>query len=425
MRWQRAEKFSLPLAEMASEALKLAGWKVVGPDEAADLTLTVKASGQALGAEYTGTIPGFHYSGAELSGSVQLEQGDRIITAEPFAGKVPVDSIIHRSYWKPESAPFFQTLPHFCTALFTVIGRAVGPAPLVAGMKLDNFEQQAGAGRALMTEGNASVTPALIELLEPGDRLAARPAALGLGVFGDAAALPPLLAALRKDTSNVSSVKYNDEFDNELLNSLTGDFDEPLPPAERATAAGRGLDEFWTLHRAVEWALVQIVAPGKIELLTAALLSPDSVMLRRGAAVVFGCLKDPRAFGPLAAAARDKEPIVRAAAVAALGRLPDERKVDLLLAASADATDYVSKLARDQLAEIAQERWRKFLQARTPQNARWDQIPVSLLRAGFADADPLVRASAARLTIYRTEPELLAGLRHYCKRTGRLWSARR
>lgn len=408
------EKYSLPLAELAEEAVKLAGWRVARPDEPADVTMFIKARGTPLGAQYIGSLSGYFYTGAELEGSVRLEVGGRVVTEAEISAEIPVAQTISSYSFGyhagPRDAPFAQTLPEFCEAVFTVIGRARGPGPVAAGLKLEDSDQHTGAGRALLRVGDASIEPALIEFLGKDNDMLARLAALGLGVYGRATALPPLLAALRKNQSDASLANNKDPSDDELLRSLTEFQDVILRPTERAAAAREKLHDYGTMHRAVEWALLQIEAPDKFSQLTAALQSPGSVMLRRGAAVVLGGMADQRAFEPLAAATRDKEPLVRAAAVAALGRLKDERSVETLLAASTDSTGYVSKLARDQLAEAGQEHWQRFLQERLPSRGKWDNVGTRELLAGFGHADPLVRAAAAKATGFRPEPEIKAGL---------------
>jgi HEAT repeat protein len=404
------KKFSLPLEELAAGMLKLTGWKLAPAGARADVTLTIDVRGTPLGADYVGTVMGRHYTGAELTGSARLALGDQVVTEADISAKIPVATTIRNSYYRPSDAPFSQTLPHYCEALFTVIGRVCGPGPVVAGLKLENFDQQTGAGRALLAVGDASIEPALIEILGQDKETLARVAALGLGVHGRATALPPLLAALRKDKSGATRTNYTDPFDDELLRTLTVEPDQALPPTERAGAAREKLDDYGTMHRAVEWALLQIEAPDKLGQLTAALQSPDSIMLRRGAAVVLGEMADQRAFAPLAAATRDKDPLVRAAAVAALGRLKDERSVEVFLAASTDSADYVSKLAREQLAVAGEERWKNFLQSTAPAAATWREIPVRVLLDGFAHSDPLVRAAAAKATSDRPEKEIKTGL---------------
>ncbi len=404
------KKYTLPLEELAAEAVKLTGWKLAKPGGPADVTLTIDARSTPIAADYIGTVMGRHYTGAELNGTVRLALGDQVVTEADIAAKVPVASTIHSSYYRPSDAPFSQTLPHYCEALFTVLGRACGPGPVVAGLKLENFDQQTGAGRALLAVGDASIEPALIEILGKDNELLGRLAALGLGAYGRATALPPLLAALRNDKSDAGRTNYRDPFDDELLRTLTEHRDEILPPAERPGAAREKLDDYGTRHRAVEWALLQIEAPDKLSQLTAALQSPDATMLRRGAAVVLGGMSDPRAFEPLAAATRDKEPLVRVAAVAALGRLNDERLVAVFLAVSSDSVEYVSKLAREQLTGTEQKRWRKFLESKLRAGAGRNEVPLGILLEGFAQPDPLVRAAAVNEAINRREPEIKTGL---------------
>ncbi len=403
------EKYSLPLGELAEEAIKLTGWKLAGPGEAADLTLTIEVRGTPVGANYIGSLSGYFYTGAELHGSVRLERDGQVVTEADISADIPVVTTVHSYQSSPRDAPFPQTLPEYCEALFTVIGRAGGPAPLVAGLKLENSDLQLGAGRALLAVGDASAEPALIGLLASDNDTVAQLAALGLGVHGRATALPALLMALRKDKSADAQPNHADPFDSELLRSLTASPDVIESPEARAGAASNKISVDETLHGAVEWALLQIEAPDKFGRLTAALRESEPVMLRRGAAVVLGGMGEPRAFEPLAAACRDPEPLVRAAAVVALARQEDERTAEVFLAASNDPVDYVSKLARAPLAEAGRKHWRKYLEALPAASIR-GEVPAPVVLQAFAQSDPLVRAAAARDCAYRTEPEIRAGL---------------
>jgi HEAT repeat protein len=397
------EKYTLPLAELAEQAVKLAGWKLARSGEATDVTITMEVHGTPVGATYTGSLSGYRYTGAELKGSVQLTVGGQVVTEEGISAEIPIEPSIHSTSFnyrtEPRDAPFGETLPEYCKAVFTMLGRAWGPGPVVAGLKLENSDLHTGAGRALLEVGDASVEPALIRILGEGDESLARIAALGLGVHGGPAALPALLAALRKVERAALPTNDLSPFD-EPPDTLTEALEVVQPP-ERAFVARETLDGNGALHRAVEWALLQIEAPDKLDRLAAALQERDAVMLRRGAAVVLGGMEDRRAFESLAAATGDKEPLVRAAALSALGRLNDGRTVDILMAASDDATGYVSKLARAHLAEAGQERWDKFLGSRDQADALLD---------GFKHPDPLVRAAAARVASYSSDPEIKAGL---------------
>lgn len=414
------ENFSLPLAGLAEEAVRLAGWKQVGPDVTAEIILSVEVQGMPVGANYVGSLSGYFYTGAKLRGSVYLELAGQVVTEADISAEIPIAPSVHSSSLfgfrgAPRDAPFEQTLPDYCEAVFTVIGRACGPGPVLAGMKLENDDQRTGAGRALLGVGDASVEPVLIEILGQGDGPMARLAALGLGVHGRATALPALLAALRKDRSFAGQpLSENDG----LISSLTAGQEEIIPPAERGSRArelagghdAEGIDGHEELHRAVEWALLQIEAPDKLDRLAAALQERDAVMLRRGVAVVLGGLDDERAFPLLAVASRDKEPLVQAAALAALGRRQDERAIEFFLSASDSPTEYVREIAREQLAEAGNKRWDMFLRSQGQTDSASSGIRQEILLVGFKHTDPLVRAAAARDGTYREEPGIRAGL---------------
>lgn len=389
----------LPLAEYTTQALEFAGWKVVGPGEPAEMKLVIDTSGRSLGGDYVGTVTGYHHSGAELSGSVNLiHQGQEMIY-EDFFGKIPPPSVITQYYWRQQDAPFRRLLPDYLEAIYKVEAAVFGMAPIMAGLKKAEDEHRTAAARVLFDRGEAAATPELVALLQAGDENIRTIAATALGVFGDAAAWPALLAALRDDPGYPANPA---ELSEEQLTDLTKfGYD-----AEKNTDTRRDkARDITTLnrHEAVQWALLQNPAPDKVRRL-AALLRDRSAppMARRGAALVLGELKDPMAGEALLAALRDESFIVRAAAGMALNQTHyhAQRPVaDALLVLATDAQAFARGRARAALGDFADEALARHLRTTFGRNASVMDHRASCL----AHPDPLVRLGAVRSSHYADE----------------------
>lgn len=383
----------LPLADQTKAALEFAGWKVVAPGEPADLRLEVETYGSPLGADYVGTVTGHNYSGAELSGHVTLFQQGQDVLYETFEGTVHPPTSINRFYSRPQDAPFERLLPDYLVAVYKTVEAAFGRAPVLAAVKKAADEHRTAAARVLLARGDPADTPELVALLQTGDENLRTIAATALGVFGDAAAFPELLAALRDDPGYPANPA---ELGEEQLTNLTKfDYEVEKTPDARSEKA----KDIVTLerHEAVQWALLQNPAPGKVRRLAALLRDRQAPALtRRGAALVLGPLKDPVAGEALLAALRDESFIVRAAAISGLNNANyhgQRRVADAVLDLTTDPQAFVRDRARAALGDFAYEILARHVSATYGRNASVHEHLASALE----HADPLVRLGAVQL----------------------------
>ena len=389
----------LPLAEYTTQALEFAGWKVVGPGQPAEMKLVIETYGRSLGGEYVGTVTGYHHSGAELSGSVNLIHQGQDMIYEDFSGKIPPPSVITQFYWRQQDAPFGRLLPDYLEAVYKMEAAVFGLAPLMAGLKKAEDEHRTAAARVLFARGEAAATPALIELLQSGDENLRTIAATALGVFGEAAAFPALLAALRDDPGYPAKPE---ELSEEQLTNLTKFDYEAEKNSDTRRDKARDISAL-DRHEAVQWALLQNPAPDKVRRLAALLRDRQaSPMARRGAALVLGPLKDPVAGEALLAALRDDSFIVRAAAGTALNQphYHEQRPVaDALLAMADDPQPFARGRARTALGDFADEILGRHVRTAYGRNASVIDHRASCL----AHPDPLVRLGAVRSSRYADE----------------------
>lgn len=398
----------LPLAELTKTALEFAGWEVAGPNEPADLRLEIETYGSALGADYVGTVTGHNYSGAELSGHVTLFHHGQEMLHEKFEGTVHPPPSITRFFSRPPDAPYERLLPDYLEAIYKTEEAVFGCAPILAALKNPEYEHRTAAARVLFARGDAASTPALVELLQTGDENLRTIAATALGVFGEADAIPSLLAALRDDPGYPANPA---ELGEEQLTNLTK-FDYEV---EKNTDARRNKAKDVVAlerHEAVQWALLQNSAPDKVRRLAALLRDRQAPsMARRGAALVLGLLQDPVAGEALLAALRDEAFIVRAAASLALNQshYHEQRPVaDALLAVAADPQPFARGRVRLALGDFSDEILERHVHAvYGPKAPVLEHLAVCLTHP-----DPLVRLGAVRSAHYADEKiiEILGNL---------------
>ncbi len=386
----------LPLAESTTQALGFAGWKVVGPDEPADVRLVIETYGSALGADYVGTVTGHNYSGAVLSGHVTLFHHGQEMLHEKFEGTVHPPTSITRFYSRPSDAPYEGLLPDYLEAIYKTEEAVFGCAPILAALKNPEYEHRTAAARVLFARGEAASTPALVKLLQTGDENLRTIAATALGVFGEADAIPALLAALRDDPGYTADPA---ELGEEQLTNLTK-FDHEM---EKNTDARRNKARDVVAlerHEAVQWALLQNSAPDKVRRLAALLRDRQAPsMARRGAALVLGLLPDPVAAEALLTALHDETFVVRAAAISALNNANyqgQRRVADAVLELTTDPQAFVRSRARAALGDLATEILAQHVRATYGGKA----LAHEHLASALEHADPLVRLGAVRLGQY-------------------------
>jgi hypothetical protein len=167
--------------------------------------LRVEAKSRAIGANYSpenqpGT-PTFRYTGAEISGVIELD-GVKKLRSE-FSGKVDAPYRIQGGYLTPEEAPHSTLLEeNYLPVLGSLLAKAYGPEPFtycVATNAEDRWRWQ--AIRGMQTLGESSIGPFLALVLD--ENLPARrriEAAGALGQLGKPEATEGLRTAMSKST---------------------------------------------------------------------------------------------------------------------------------------------------------------------------------------------------------------------------------
>lgn len=388
----------LPLLPLATEIVKFAGWRVAPGGTPADLTVRIEVMGRALGAEYTGTISGYQYSGAALTGTVTLERNGQTLLEQSIEGEVSPPYSITSYYGTPASAPFSRTLPDYCAGVWSALGQALGSGPLVTGLQRGSDDVKEGARQAVLGACDESTRPTFLAMLGGSDEEGmVRLAALGLGVVGASADFTPLLDALRAvtDVPGADLAERRDWVEIEH-------FPEG-PEGRRAMAQEFVRDGSPDRRSALLWALTQIEAPDRTQRLAAAVRSGEHGPFRANAALLLGGLEEPAAIEVLASSLGDADALVRLAALAGLADQSGENLVEPLLRLTDDADAAVRTLARERLELFIDRRWSAFRTARGMNVIDSAAENAEFMAAAFEQADPLVRAHALELAGEQSE----------------------
>jgi HEAT repeat protein len=401
----------LPLAEITAAALAHAGWKPAAPGEAADVRLVIETFGQARGGEYAGTISGYQYSGARLSGFVTLLWQGQEMRRAAFSGEIQPPVQIGRLYSQPWDAPFQALLPDFLEALYGVEESVFGLPPVIACLRDAQGAHSTAAARVLFARGDTAAQLPLLEALRAEAEPFGAVAAAGLGVFGDAGVLPALLEALSRAEAATPVPTAEDEHDLTRLTTFEHDAEDRVARAVRAREVSQ-------LGRAdaLQWALLQNPTPDKVRRLAAVLGDRQHpALMRCRVALVLGRLRDSAADEALLAALWDEALLVRAAAVSALGNHPprgDRRVVEALFALTTDPQPFIRRRARAISAQTASEILTGFLGGKYGRNAQADEHveeslahPDALIRLGAVHSLSLSdRGGAALGRLLQSEP---------------------
>lgn len=181
-------------------------------------TMTIKAEGRALAAEYyihlgtdwrggldkaipiLGNSVGYRYSGADLSGCISLEVPEVSVYEKAFKGHIEPSSLLERNYSKPSSAPFLKAFLEsgsFVTQILEIIGDIYGTKPLISVIKYErNYDLHAKAAFALTKAGESGVE-ALISLLKYQNSDVRKVAAVALKKTKNDRVVEALIAALK------------------------------------------------------------------------------------------------------------------------------------------------------------------------------------------------------------------------------------
>ncbi len=390
----------LPLLALATDVVKLAGWKPASAGEEGDVILRVDVIGKPLRAYYASITPGgpagSHYTGARLSGKITLEKGDTTLLMEEFEAMKPVQDRINRSYVEWSDAPFQELLSEYCEGVSGLLGRVLGSSILVAGLENNNPSIRTGALRALVTLGDPSAAPAFIRLLGDKAEDISRLAAWGAGALGAPEALPALLAALRtippapsdvdgpgrRGWLEISLERESPEHRVEWLKQQFSDYESTLDR-----------------RHAILWALMQIDAPEKKERLRSALNDPGPAEFRANAVLLLGWSEGSPAREALHVALSDSDALVRAAALVAIQSVGGDGPTEPLLKAASDDDAMVRGRAREALEEAQRKRWDNHVVASRIQPAYLARGNREFLTAALGHADPLIRAEALQTVV--------------------------
>ncbi len=138
--YDKAKDVSLPFEDVARRICRYAGLKVVNADaDDYDVVLKIQAKGSAINAFYFGTIDGYHYSGASLSGIISLKAPIIPAYEKSFEGYISPPESIGIQYPTPSSAPFYNAyeLSSFKKKMIEMMEKLYGPNILITIILMD------------------------------------------------------------------------------------------------------------------------------------------------------------------------------------------------------------------------------------------------------------------------------------------------
>jgi HEAT repeat protein len=329
---------TLPFAETIRAVLKSTNLREVNDD--ADLTIVVKATGEALGARYSSSSFAIYYSGAELSGSLRVTVRSGLYCEGSFKRRVDPPYMVSTKFesTSPSDAPFKKTFDVFVTKLCNIALDLFGVPPLLSALK----------------EMNESLLVGIVKTL---------------GSTSDPTALDALIAALGDESYPVKSVAVET-----LIN---------MPAAGVSDALGKSLK---SSSMDVRSRAALILSERKDCCPVAPLLvafddRSGTDDFRSRVALALGASKEPLALRRLVLAARknNERPPVRYSVLQALGVFQDPTAADTLIEIVENATE--DKWARSTaVSSLAQTR---------------DPRAVPILIRALMDPQPNVREGAA------------------------------
>jgi HEAT repeat protein len=283
----RAKDIVLPVKETVEKLLPPTGLKQVMSN--ADITLKIKIKGRAISRYYSGGGKGqTGYTGASVSGTINLKRGDKGFFKRSFSGRVSTGySIFKGSYKTPSSAPFKKA---FSRSSFKI-------------KIMEIFRE---------IKGN----DLLNAYLENEDRQIRKQAAILLGnlKLNDAAAVNSLVAALKDKFSDVrvEAVQALEKIKDPLcidplINLLP---DESLMVRNAVRKALNKIDRSWK-----ERKYCQDLIPSSLSA-----LKNKKYGIREGAVEFFGEIYDQRALKPLMMTLMDKSTGIAKKAVKTLDK---------------------------------------------------------------------------------------------------------
>ncbi len=334
-----AEGVSLPFEKIIRKVFEdYAQCEVVGVYATEyDLTVKINAKGRALSREYVGLkqlslgrfSPGIWtcYTGADLSGSIELEIEGLPLYKETFSERIiPPMEIPEVTQLKPSEAPFRHLIYPYIYTLLKMAGEIYGVDFVIAAHK-ESMNMAKGLSSlyvsfrvpaivALVNIGDRAVEP-LTNALNDEDKSVRLFSVEVLGKIKDPRAVEPLISILNDKSVDIRM----------LAAEVLGEMGDPRA-VEFLTSSLRDKNPEVRI-KAVE-AIAKINHPSASEFLTA-ILGDKNPEVRMKVVEAFGEMKDPRTVVPLIEALEDKSNKVRIAAAYALGQMKEPRAVETLI----------------------------------------------------------------------------------------------
>ena len=262
------------------------------PEVEADATISVRSYAEAWGDSYSvfafaygGT---YYYTGASVSGKVQIEVPGQKPMIESFYGEVPTPNSIYGGSTEPSGAPYDEAMEKdFPRKAVRILARAFGYLPLIGAMGSGDWEMSKAAISALAGGGEKVREPLIAALSNPSSQIRVG-AAEALGGHKTVEVADALIACLGREADLEMQLRL------EASEALSAVGTVALPALEKARTDERPL-------------------------------------VREGVVRALGGIRKPEALSQLVASLDDTAQPVRDAAIAAIGEHRSHDAVNVLI----------------------------------------------------------------------------------------------
>jgi HEAT repeats len=336
-------KFVLPKVFRITERLfKTSGITLVKGDTMKyDAQLILSAKGTAIGGYYTGSLSGYHYTGASVSIRLKLRASGKQIVNKSFNGRRSKSYFITSSYKKRSNAPWSGAVNKsgYDVGLIKILSDVLGRTGIINALlkeKVISSKQNKLLKKTLEKKYGLSIKDVAMIALDNYNWKVRQNGVNLLKSLKDSTTVKPLLTVLLKDkhksvrySASRALTNYADQFPLEvLLEALHDSYNSVRSQAVYLLGRKKDsrvfkllltllLDKNKSVRYAAGNALNNYAKQCSLEVLLEK-LNDSKYQVRSKIAYVLGKRKDYRAFEPLIVLLSDKNRSVRSSAERAL-----------------------------------------------------------------------------------------------------------
>jgi HEAT repeat protein len=356
-------------------------------DSVHDFTFSINITGKSLKYHYVGDIGGYHYTGANLNGKIEIFKGS-FRRSETFKADVQPPNVINKEFKEPNAVALIEAFGNlnFEEQLLSFMNTYFGSHILIASLKDPNTEIRSSAAKLIGEIKEYKAIPMLKNiLLNESDKDIVGHIATSLGQLNDTSSILILLDIVKnyrmdnarpKAISSIESMKVQSSIKPLINTYINTDMEGVISPEDFEKMLYL-IDSQWNERKGIitmipqiihslsgakssrytriRWIL-QIIGNPTIDV-ALKLLHDKNMHYRRAALMVLGDVNDERVLIPvLSILQNDKENKVRSRAAYTLGKVGNKDAVPSLIEALSDKDVTIRYKAATSLGELKDER---------------------------------------------------------------------